>query len=144
MKLHVACAALPPMSKAEYRELKADIQVHGQRNAIVTYKGELLDGRHRERALVELGITPKYVEWQPLHDNDSPALYVCSMNVRRRHLTASQRAILGAEILPKLEAEGLCAIGMPRPSLGSLVYVGGKVLDIDTGLVYDLADLGRL
>ena len=38
-------------------------------------------------------------------DGDSPAAFVLSQNVRRRHLTAGQRAAVAVDFLPALEAE---------------------------------------
>ena len=44
------------MSDAEFESLKLDIELNGQLLPIITYKGKLVDGRHRQRALIELGI----------------------------------------------------------------------------------------
>ncbi len=44
------------MSDLEFEALKMDIQLNGQLVPIITYKEKLVDGRHRQRALIELGI----------------------------------------------------------------------------------------
>lgn len=44
------------MNDMEFEALKLDIESNGQLIPIITYKGKLVDGRHRQRALIELGI----------------------------------------------------------------------------------------
>ena len=44
------------MSEEEFESLKLSIEENGQLVPIITYKGKLVDGRHRQRALIELGI----------------------------------------------------------------------------------------
>jgi len=44
------------MSDEEFESLKLSIEQEGQLVPIITYKGKLVDGRHRQRALIELGI----------------------------------------------------------------------------------------
>ncbi len=44
------------MNDAEFESLKLDIQENGQILPVILYKGKLVDGRHRQRALIELGI----------------------------------------------------------------------------------------
>jgi hypothetical protein len=55
-KCHPACLLLPEMAQDEYRKLVDDIREHGQRHPIIVdADGLILDGRHRWRALEELG-----------------------------------------------------------------------------------------
>ncbi len=44
------------MNNAEFEALKLDIEQNGQLIPVILYKGKLVDGRHRQRALIELGI----------------------------------------------------------------------------------------
>ena len=44
------------MSNMEFESLKLDIELNGQLIPALTYKGKLVDGRHRQKALIELGI----------------------------------------------------------------------------------------
>lgn len=70
------------MSDAEYQALKADIAEHGVREPIWTWRGTVLDGRHRERACDELGIpVPARV-----YEGDEASLvpFVVSLNLKRR------------------------------------------------------------
>ena len=65
------------------------------------FEGKVLDGRHRARALHELNVRPVV---RP-YEGDAPARFVLSLNVKRRSLSASQRAALAVEFLPVLEEE---------------------------------------
>ena len=92
---HPAADIFPPMSDAEYSALKADIEQHGQKEPVVYWRGQLIDGRHRHRACEELGIQCSECE---LDDDDDPVSYVVSLNLHRRHLDESQRAMVAARI----------------------------------------------
>ncbi len=98
---HPACLLLPEMGETEYRELVADIQVHGQRNPItVDGNGDILDGRHRHRAVVELGIEPKV---ETFTGTEAEKIgFIMSENIHRRHLTVQQRAAVAADLAEKL------------------------------------------
>ena len=104
--VHPTAKLIPPPTDEEYAGLKEDIEKHGQREpVIVTPDGLLLDGRSRHRACQELG---KPTEIKVSHADPSAYLaLVLSLNLHRRHLDSSQRAILVAEhVLPGLEREG--------------------------------------
>lgn len=86
---HELCLIFPEMTADEFHKLKNDISGSGQLEPIVVWQNQILDGRHRYRACIELGIHP----WIKQYDGpDSPADYVISVNLRRRHLTPNQQA----------------------------------------------------
>jgi ParB-like chromosome segregation protein Spo0J len=85
----------PPMAEEAYARLKADIAARGQREAIWTHGGRVVDGRHRLRACRELGLEPVIREY----DGDGPVLdFVLAKNLHRRHLSANQRALVAAKL----------------------------------------------
>lgn len=90
------------MTGDEYESLKADIAANGQREPIYTCDGQIIDGRNRYRACSELGIAPVMREW---NGAGSLVAFVVSLNLHRRHLTPSQRAAVGVDMLPMLEEE---------------------------------------
>jgi ParB-like chromosome segregation protein Spo0J len=98
---HSLANLFPAMTPEEFKALKEDIQTNGLRVPIVIYAGAILDGRHRYKAMVEIGrpLTPEkdVMEWKPT-GTDTPTKYVVSQNVARRHLNESQRAIIAAEL----------------------------------------------
>ena len=55
---------LPKMSEEEFAELKISIQTEGQHYPIIVNEDlEVLDGHHRFRACLELGVEPDF-DWQ--------------------------------------------------------------------------------
>ena len=87
--------SLPAMPDHEYEALKADTCENGQRDPIAILDNEVVDGRHRQRALTELGIEPQY-EFLPA-DTD-PLKYILSKNRHRRNMNTSQAALAAAWI----------------------------------------------
>lgn len=69
--------------------LRDDIQVNGLLHPIVTYGGEILDGRNRYKACTEIGVEPTFAEF----DGD-PWAYVWSANGERRDLVHDQRYLI--------------------------------------------------
>ena len=94
MAVHPAADALPSMSDAEFQQLKDDIRVNRLTEPIVLHNGAILDGRHRYRACLELGIEPVFRNY----DGDDPVAFVISMNLCRRHLNTAQRALIAADL----------------------------------------------
>jgi len=90
------------LSGPDYALLVADIRAHGLLEPIlVDAEGRILDGRNRYRACLESGVEVRFVEW---HGQQDPAELTLSLNLRRRHLDESQRALLGARLVRLLEA----------------------------------------
>ena len=101
LKIHPAAEIFPMLSDIEIRDLAKDITERGLQNHIVTYEGQLLDGRNRLAACILAGIEPKSMEY----GGDSPVGFVISANLRRRQLDPSQRAAVAVEIEPMFAAE---------------------------------------
>jgi uncharacterized ParB-like nuclease family protein len=89
--LHPAAALFPAMDEAAFAALVADIAAHGQREPILILDGQVIDGRHRLRACEQLGLEPLVREISAA-DGD-PFCLVVSLNLHRRHLSESQRAM---------------------------------------------------
>lgn len=98
---HPASELFPLMEGDEFDQLAADIAEHGLREPIWLHKdGRILDGRNRYRACLEAERQPAFRTW----DGDgSPVAFVLSLNLHRRHLTASQRGVVALRV-EKLEA----------------------------------------
>jgi ParB-like chromosome segregation protein Spo0J len=93
-ELHDLCKILPDMSADQFRAHVADIRANGLLHPIVLHEGKILDGRHRYRACVEIGIEPKFTSFGGV---DALA-FVLSENLHRRHLSESQRAMVAAKL----------------------------------------------
>lgn len=97
IKIHPACDLFPAMSEDDFQELKANIAEHGVRDFVTFWKGQLVDGRHRVRAMQELGIDVM-CHASELFDDDDPFAFAISVNLKRRHLTTSQRAMIASRL----------------------------------------------
>lgn len=93
-KFHPFAEVFPLLDDAEFDELVADIKQHGLREKIWLYEGKILDGRNRFLACKTAKVEPQFREYK---GNDALA-FVVSLNVQRRHLTDSQRAMAAAKI----------------------------------------------
>jgi ParB-like chromosome segregation protein Spo0J len=87
----------PLMEGDEFDELAGDIQRRGQHFDIVTFDGQIIDGRNRARACQKLGIEPRYTPFQGKAE-DVPR-FVISANIHRRHLKPEQRRDLIKRVL---------------------------------------------
>ena len=94
MESHPIANIFPMMSNEALIELSKDITSNGLGIPILLYEGKILDGRNRYQACDLAGIEPEYTEYE----GDDPLGYVLSLNLHRRHLTASQRAALAVEV----------------------------------------------
>lgn len=85
---HPLSAAYPAMEPGDFDALAADIKLHGLREPITLFEGQILDGWHRYNACMCGSVPMAFVEF----DEGDPREFVISKNGHRRHLTASQRA----------------------------------------------------
>lgn len=86
-------AGLVPMAtEAEQVALTADIQANDQRDPIVLWRGQVIDGRCRQQALVALGKIILFKEMDDKLTEAEVAIFVKSVNTRRS-LTATQKAM---------------------------------------------------
>src|ERR1700730_12615752 len=94
LSFHPLANIFPLLEGAEFVELVEDIRQHGQREPIVLYQNQILDGRNRHRACLAAGIAC----WFEEYDGDDPLAFVISLNLKRRHLNESQRAMVAAKL----------------------------------------------
>ncbi len=104
IKFHPVASIFPMMDTVEFEGLKADIEKHGQLEPIWTHDGKIIDGRNRFLACKEVGVEPKIREWKPVN-GAGLVDFVISLNLQRRHLTASQKALVALDSLPFYEEQ---------------------------------------
>lgn len=95
---HPIAELLPWMGDEQLLELSADIGTYGQRVPIDRLRGPdlIIDGRNRELACRIAGVEPLY---RDVDMTDAEiASYVRSINVPRRHLTQSQKAMFAVDL----------------------------------------------
>jgi hypothetical protein len=90
-------AGLVPMANVnEQAALMSDIKDNGQREPITLYKGKVVDGRCRMKALNLLGMNYIYKELDDDLTDDEVKAYVKSVNTRR-NLSITQKVISAAK-----------------------------------------------
>lgn len=100
MEFHPIADTFPLMTRDEYAGLRDDIEQNGLLEPIWLYESKIIDGRNRYQACVELGITPTYRKWE---GTGSPLAFSVSLNLHRRHLSESQRAMIAARLATQSE-----------------------------------------
>lgn len=101
-EFHAVAEIFPMMPDTEIKNLAEDIKTNGLRDDIITVKGKIADGRNRYRACKLAGVLPTFKEWG---GEGSLVAFVLSLNLHRRHLTDSQRAMVAASATAAFEAE---------------------------------------
>lgn len=91
---HPLAGLFPMLSPEHLRQLADDIATVGQQEPVWLLGGQILDGRNREAACHVLGIDP----WTKEYEGADPLAFVLSLNLHRRHLSESQRAMVAAKL----------------------------------------------
>ena len=114
--LHDLCKLFPPMPEDQFNSLIDSIRDHGLLTPIMLHEGKILDGRHRYKACINLGIEPSFEEYE----GDDALGYVIALNLSRRHLDESQRAMIGARIA------NLTGAGRPSKEIAHISAITGS------------------
>mgnify|MGYP003953483627 FL=1 len=91
---HELANLFPLMDESQYSDLVADIKENGLIESIILHEGKILDGRNRYNACNDASVEPNFVEYE----GEDALSYVISLNLNRRHLNESQRAMIGAKL----------------------------------------------
>ena len=94
LQFHPLANLFPMLDGEAFAELVEDIELHGVREPVVIYEGAILDGRNRYRASKAAGVDCPIREY----DGDDALAFVISLNLKRRHLNESQRAMVAAKL----------------------------------------------
>jgi hypothetical protein len=94
LQIHELASIFPRMPGEEFAALKLDIKANGLLEPIWLYDGKVLDGRHRYYACQETSVEPAFREYE----GSDPRGFVVSLNLKRRHLDATQRSAVAAEL----------------------------------------------
>ena len=99
IEFHPAANIFPVMTGEEFDALVEDVREHRLQVPIELYEGQILDGRNRYKACQEIGIdVDEHTKDVTGYVNDQysgdPVSHVLSLNLHRRHLDTSQRAMI--------------------------------------------------
>lgn len=96
LKFHPLANLFPMLSDAELDDLGEDMRQNGQVETVKLHQGMVLDGRNRYTAASRKGLGVRY---ELFTGSSREALaWVISKNLKRRHLTESQRAMVAARL----------------------------------------------
>ena len=119
LQFHPLADIFPLVEGAEFDELVADIKLHGLHEPVVLFGGKVLDGRNRLRACEAANVAPTYT----VYTGDDPVSYVVSLNLRRRHLNESQRAMVAAKL-------AMLKLGDNQHSEGPSIEEASRLLNV--------------
>lgn len=136
MQAHVAAQIFPMMEGADFDALMVDIKANGQREPIVVHDGLILDGRNRYRACRQLGLQPVMTRWE---QRGTAEAFVISMNLHRRHLNESQRAMIAAKLAKRTRLETL----IPNAAGKVGLEVQKTTSSMTAGEAAELLNIGR-
>lgn len=136
-KQHPLSAAFPAMAEDDFALLVADIDANGQRDPVVLFEGDVIDGWHRTRACDQLAMPVRTIE---LPAGVDPVAFVLSRNLHRRHLTASQRAIAVAACAKWLPVGGRVESATAAPAPDSATVALSPVPEPAGKSLKELAD----
>lgn len=133
LPIHPAANLFPQMGVDEMTALIADIHRQGLITPIVMYRGAILDGRHRYEAIRQLyergvKIQPCFTEYE----GDEPFQFVLSVNLHRRHMTVSQKAVVGLRLKEQFQANG---VQRGRPKDGTPAGIRGEARQLAAAAV---------
>jgi hypothetical protein len=111
--IHPLAEKFPALSQKDFDELKESIRKYGLFEPIVANdKGQILDGRHRYKAITELGMVIRHQDdpWLRLFEEEeeeglTEERFIHDANMKRRHLTESQRSAIAAEFANMCQGE---------------------------------------
>lgn len=125
---HPYAKLFPMLGEADGLALREDISANKQRERIIILDGMILDGRNRQQQLEALGLVDgqlppegddlwitRYRRFNREQDGDALA-FVLSLNLHRRHLTDSQRAMVAADLATMRQGERTDRADSSEPS----------------------------
>jgi ParB-like chromosome segregation protein Spo0J len=123
LEFHPLADIFPLVEGQDFAELMADIKTHGLHEPIVVFESKILDGRNRYRACQAAGVEPAFTAYT----GDDPIAYVISLNLRRRHLDESQRAMVAAKLATLRDGQRADLVeGLPIGRASALLNVGER------------------
>lgn len=125
---HPAAEIFPALTGKALSSLTEDIRLNGLHESIWLHSdGRIIDGRNRYAACLTAGVEPTFRTWD---GSGSLIAFVLSLNLHRRHLDESQRAMVGARAKPLFEEEARArqatSTGGANPHLSANLREAGK------------------
>lgn len=106
MKIHPFADLFPMMPEADLKAMGEDIKINGQRLPIISWNDMIIDGRNRLKACELVGVEPVIKDKSDVFNNELEVIeFINSANLLRRHLSASERAVIAVELVKAMKKE---------------------------------------
>ena len=93
---------IPPLSDEEFKQLEENIKAEGCRDALVIWRGTIVDGHNRYKICNENDI-PFKTEEKEFVDRDEAAEWIIRNQFGRRNLSLAQRCELAMKLKPAIQ-----------------------------------------
>ena len=97
LAFHPVANIFPLMEGKPFEDICDSIQQNGLLEPIWLYQMQIIDGRNRYRACIETGTAPRFRTYEG--DEGDLVAFVVALNLHRRHLSESQRAMVAEKRL---------------------------------------------
>jgi len=102
-EFHPVANVFPLMDGQPFQELAKDIEANGLREPIWLFQDQIIDGRNRYRACMEIQCIPTFRDYEGTEAELVP--FVLSLNLHRRHLSEGQRSMVAAKVANMSQGE---------------------------------------
>lgn len=129
LTLHALVSKTPKMTAENYNSVKRDIEMNGQKDPVIVYRGKIIDGRHRWLMLQELGVDIIYYVELPNNTTLKELKATVFSKEFRRHESPAQLAISAYYELTsedsdyKTLADVADVFGIPRPRVSEVKQI---------------------
>jgi len=136
LEVHPLAELLPEASPEEYKALKESIRKNGLHEPMWLFEGKILEGRHRHRALLEIGRDFKSTDFQLFKGTYEQAkAFVFDKNLARRQLTRDQKEQIARRMIKESPKDSNRVIarrcGLSHVTVGKLRKEGDPGDSID-------------
>lgn len=139
LQYHPLANLFPLMDGQDFADLVADIKAHGLREAVVVHEGQILDGRNRYRACEKAEVPVRLVPF----DGDDAVAFVVSLNLRRRHLTESQRAMVAGKLANLSDGQRADHAARSGANLPTLIDVAPQPAPVSIARAADMLNVSE-
>lgn len=91
-ELHELSHTHPRMNESQFEALKDSLYLDGQQQPVITYRGKIIDGRHRIWAMTDLGVESAKAVELPRNTKMAEVKSFVRTSETRRHQTKTQLA----------------------------------------------------
>jgi ParB-like chromosome segregation protein Spo0J len=120
-EIHPLAQIFPDIEGPAFDALVEDIKERGLQEPICLFENKILDGKNRAKACEQLGRDPLIRTFA----GTDPVAFVLSVNLHRRHLNESQRAMVAAR-LAKLEL----GVNQHTKGQGTSIEAASRLLNV--------------